>query len=53
MGRGVDGIIRRENEVGNGFIAAAPMRESLRPSLHHQVTPLVADGPPPAGGPPP
>jgi len=40
-GWGVDGIIRRKNELGSGFIADAPMRESLRPWLHYQVTPLA------------
>lgn len=38
-GWGVDAILRRKNELGQGFIAAEPMRESLRPWLHYQVTP--------------
>lgn len=40
-GWGVDGIIRRKNEFGTGFIAQEPMRESLRPWFHYQVTPLA------------
>lgn len=40
-GWGVDGIIRRKNELGSGFITDAPMRESIRPWLHRQVTPTA------------
>lgn len=40
-GWGVDGIIRRKNELGSGFITDAPMRESIRPWLHRQLTPTA------------
>jgi hypothetical protein len=40
-GWGVDGIVRRKNELGSGFIADAPMRESIRPWLHRQITPTA------------
>lgn len=40
-GWGVDGIIRRKNELGSGSIVDAPMRESLRPWLHYQITPTA------------
>lgn len=40
-GWGVDGIVRRKNEFGRGFIADEPLRESIRPWLHYQVTPTA------------
>lgn len=40
-GWGVDGIVRRKNEFGSGFLAAEPMRESIRPWFHRQITPTA------------
>lgn len=40
-GYGVDGIIRRKNEFGSGSIFKSPMRESVRPWVHYQFSPLA------------
>lgn len=39
-GWGVDGIIRRKNEFGQGSIFMSPMRESVRPWAHYQFSPM-------------
>lgn len=39
-GWGLDGIIRRKNEFGQGSIFMSPMRESIRPWVHYQFSPL-------------
>ncbi|MCW5898251.1 MAG: DUF2490 domain-containing protein [Flavobacteriales bacterium] len=40
-GYGVDGIIRRKNEFGEGSIFMSPMRESIRPWAHYQFSPYA------------
>ncbi len=37
-GWGVDGIVRRKNELGEGSIFRSPMRESVRPWVHYQFS---------------
>lgn len=37
-GYGIDGIIRRKNEFGQGSIVMSPMRESIRPWAHYQIS---------------
>jgi hypothetical protein len=40
-GWGLDGIIRRKNEFGEGSIFMSPLRESIRPWVHYQFSPLA------------
>jgi len=40
-GWGIDGIIRRKNELGQGSIVQSPMRESFRPWVHYNVSPMA------------
>jgi len=40
-GWGVDGIIRRKNELGRGSIVQSPMRESFRPWVHYNFSPMA------------
>lgn len=40
-GYGIDGIIRRKNEFGQGSITMSPMRESIRPWAHYQFSPYA------------
>jgi hypothetical protein len=38
-GWGIDGVYRRKNEEGSGGMFDAPLRESVRPWVHYQVSP--------------
>jgi hypothetical protein len=40
-GWGLDGIIRRKNELGRGSIVQSPMRESVRPWVHYNFSPMA------------
>jgi hypothetical protein len=38
-GWGIDGVYRRKNEEGTGGMFDAPLRESVRPWVHYQLSP--------------
>lgn len=40
-GWGIDGVYRRKNELGRGGMLDAPLRESVRPWVHYQVSPTA------------